>query len=85
MYFWLHQVLVVAFEIFLVKCAGFSLVVVCKLQSLWSLVAAAMCFSWPMTCGIFVTRPEIKPAFLALEAWTLNHWTTRKVSEGDSL
>ena len=67
MYFWLHQVLVVAFEIFLVKCAGFSLVVVCKLQSLWSLVAASMCFSWPMTCGIFVTRPEIKPAFLALE------------------
>ena len=36
---------------------------------------------WPhcMACGILVPWPGIKPAPLALEAQSLNHWTTREV------
>ena len=31
-----------------------------------------------LACGILVSRPGIQPACLALEAQSLNHWTTRK-------
>ena len=31
-------------------------------------------------CRILVPQPGIKPAPPALEAWSLNHWTTREVS-----
>ena len=31
------------------------------------------------TCGIFIPWLGIKPAAPALEAWSLNHWTCRKV------
>ena len=37
---------------------------------------------WPRqttACGILVSWPRIEPAPLALEAWSLNHWTTREV------
>ena len=30
-------------------------------------------------CGILVPRPGIEPVPLAVEAWSLNHWTTREV------
>ena len=29
-------------------------------------------------CGIFVPQPGIKLVFLAVEAWSPNHWTTRQ-------
>ena len=32
-----------------------------------------------MACGILAPQPGIKPAPLAVEAWSLNHWTTREV------
>ena len=32
-----------------------------------------------MACGILVPRPGIKPASPAVEAWSLNHMTTREV------
>ena len=32
-----------------------------------------------MACGILVPWPGIEPMSLALEAWSLNHWTTREV------
>ena len=31
-------------------------------------------------CGILVPGPGIEPTPLALKAWSLNHWTTRKFS-----
>ena len=38
-------------------------------------------FSWPCwaACRILVPPPGIEPALLALETWSLNHWTTREV------
>ena len=35
-------------------------------------------FLWPchMACGILVPQPGIEPGAPALEAWSLNHWTT---------
>ena len=38
-------------------------------------------FSWPHNTAsrILVPRPEIRPASLALEAQSLNHWTSREV------
>ena len=30
-------------------------------------------------CGILVPQPEIEPVPPAVEAWSLNHWTTREV------
>ena len=33
----------------------------------------------PVTCGILVPHPKIKPVHPSLEAWNLNHWTTRDV------
>ena len=30
-------------------------------------------------CGIFFSQPGIEPTPLALEVWSLNHWTTRDV------
>ena len=32
-----------------------------------------------MACGILVPQPGIKPVPPAVEAWSLNHWTTREV------
>ena len=32
-----------------------------------------------VACGILVPRPGIKPTPLALEEWSLNHWTSREV------
>ena len=38
-------------------------------------------FFWPpcAVCGILVHRPGIKPMPPAVEAWSINHWTARKV------
>ena len=38
-------------------------------------------FFWPRpaACGILVPQPGIEPALPAVEAWSLNHWTTREV------
>ena len=41
-------------------------------------------FFWP-ACGILVPRPGIEPTPTSLEAWSLNHWTTREVPKGTSL
>ena len=32
-----------------------------------------------MACRILVPRPGIEPTPPAVEAWSLNHWTTREV------
>ena len=32
-------------------------------------------------CGILVPQPGIKPMLPALEAWSLNHWTSKEVQE----
>ena len=32
-----------------------------------------------MAYGVLVPQPEIKSARLALEVWSLKHWTARKV------
>ena len=38
-------------------------------------------YFWPgcMVCRIIVPKPGIEPMSLALEAWSLNHWTAREV------
>ena len=38
-------------------------------------------FFWlcPRACGILVPGPGIEPSPPAVEAWSLNHWTTREV------
>ena len=48
-------------------------------------IASIFFFSWScrMACGALVLRPGIKPTYTALEAWSLNHWTTRKALPGD--
>ena len=33
----------------------------------------------PCVCRILLPRPGIKPMLFAVEAWNLNHWTTREV------
>ena len=35
-----------------------------------------------MACGILVSRPESEPIFPALEAQSVNHWTSREVLVG---
>ena len=37
-------------------------------------------FSWPhhKSCGILVPQPGIEPVSSAVEAQSLNHWTTRE-------
>ena len=49
-----------------------------KLRGFWGLnhVLYFILF-WP--CGILVPQPGIKPMSPVLEAWSLNHWTTREV------
>ena len=37
------------------------------------------------TCGILVPRPVNKSTSPALEAWSLNHWTSREVPERESV
>ena len=32
-----------------------------------------------MVCGILIPQPVIEPMPSAVEAWMLNHWTTRVV------
>ena len=34
-------------------------------------------FFWPCraACGLLVPRPGLKPMPLAVEVWSLNHWT----------
>ena len=32
-----------------------------------------------LACKILVPRPGIEPVLSAVEAWSLNHWTTREV------
>ena len=41
-------------------------------------------FFWPHceACGILVPRPTIEPGPPAVEAWSLNCWTTREVPRG---
>ena len=34
-----------------------------------------------VACETLVSRPGIKPVTPALEAWSLNHWTSREVPE----
>ena len=34
-----------------------------------------------MACGILIPQPGIKPLPPALEACSLNHWTTREVPD----
>ena len=36
-------------------------------------------------CGILFSQPGIEPTPLALEVWSLNHWTTREVTKIDIL
>ena len=36
-------------------------------------------------CGILVCQPEIEPALLVLESWSLNYWTSGKAQPGESL
>ena len=36
-----------------------------------------------MACGILVPWPGVKPTPLALEEWSLNHWTSREVPQQD--
>jgi len=41
---------------------------------------SVVCFwSWPMACGILVSRPGIKSRNPALKAQSRNHWATRQV------
>ena len=40
--------------------------------------------TYPMACGILVPQPGIEPVSPAVEAQSLNHWSTREVP-GDSL
>ena len=35
-----------------------------------------------MTCRMLAPRPGVKPALPAVEAQSLNHWTTREVPTG---
>ena len=58
----------------LLRCAGFSLVVACRLQSTWALslrhwssVVGACGLSCPVACGILVPQPRIEPRSPALE------------------
>ena len=63
--------------------------VICAVQQnihIFSLLHFHLCWPVPsflfwsqhMPCKILVPRPEIKPVFSAVEAWSPNHWTTRK-------
>lgn len=63
--------------------------VICAVQQnihIFSLLHFHLCwpvssfFFWSqhMPCKILVPRPEIKPVLSAVEAWSLNYWTTRK-------
>ena len=47
----------------------------------WDLFIYVFFFFWlcHTACGILVHRPGIEPVPLAVEAWCLNHWTTREV------
>ena len=47
-----------------------------QFKDIWTLLS-----DWlqSVACGILVPRPGIETAPPALEAWSLNHWTTREV------
>ena len=36
-------------------------------------------------CGIWAPQPGIEPVLLAMEAWSLNHWTTRVEKSGKNI
>ena len=59
LFFWLFWVFIAVCGLLVV---GFSLVVVCGLQSAW-----VQLFSCPVACGILVPPPGIEPASPALE------------------
>ena len=54
--------------------------ILCLLQSSWVWGFLSVAFSWPCltACGILVLWAGTEPVPLALEAWSLNHWTTGK-------
>ena len=54
----------------------------CKYILYWILSSTLFfIFWWHYTaCGILLPQPGIEPTSRALEAWGLNHWTTKKVS-----
>ena len=65
--------------------------VICAVQQnihIFSLLHFHLCwpvssfFFWSqhMPCKILVPRPEIKPVLSAVEAWSLNYWTTKEVT-----
>ena len=67
---WLCQVLVAAYRIFRKD----SLVAACRFRS-------CVCrLSCSTACGILVPQPGIEPTSPAVEAQSLNHWTTSEVS-----
>ena len=47
-----------------------------RFKDIWTLLSIWLHY---VACGILVPRPGIKPTPPALEAWSLNHWTTREV------
>ena len=93
LFIWLRQVLVAACRIFVVACRIFSCgmwdlsLVACgifQLQHAGSLVVACRIFSCSrqtLSCGMWdlVPWPGIKPGPPALGAWSLSHWSTRKI------
>ena len=60
--------------------SGFSWAPLMTWSAVTSLKKKTHCF-WlhHMVCGTLVPWHGIEPASLALEAWSLNHWTTREV------
>ena len=54
--------------------------ILCLLQFLWVWGFLSVVFSWPYltACAILVLWAGTEPAPLALEVWSLNHWTTRE-------
>ena len=54
----------------------------CKYVPYWILSSTIFFIFWwcHTACGILLHQPGIKPMPPALEAWSLNHWTTKEVS-----
>ena len=45
----------------------------------WQLFKVLFIYFGNMACGILVLQPGIEPVPPAVEAWSLNHWTSREV------
>ena len=56
-----------------------TLVIFCVSYSFMLCVFNYIIIFGHITCGILVPQPEIEPETPALEAQSLNHWTTREV------